>query len=157
MFLPQVRTPVTSFLPPCVYICTSPPDHPSTLQAPFFCAPQNCSPRSALTWEDWLQAAACSSREQARRRALGGNNLTPDPPLPQHELRTGFGKREERNDVNLWRKVNRQELEQVGQQRGRRKRGGLLKHKVGWCTLLPLLFFISEKIFIFTPANVMQS
>lgn len=75
------------------------------------CAPYNCSPRSALTWEDWLQAAACSSREQAWRRALGGNNFTPDPPLPrprpQHELRTGFREREEKHRVNQRRKKGR--------------------------------------------------
>lgn len=80
------------------------------------CAPQNCSPRSALTWEDWLQAAACSSREQAWRRALGGNNFTRDPPLPrpQHELRTGFRKREEKHRVNQRRR----------QRRGQGKAGG---------------------------------
>ena len=75
------------------------------------CAPHNCSPRSALTWEDWLQAAACSSREQAWRRALGGNNLTPDPPLPrprpQHELRTGFREKEEKHRVNQRRRKER--------------------------------------------------
>lgn len=75
------------------------------------CAPCNCSPRSALTWEDWLQAAACSSREQAWRRALGGNNFTPAPPLPlprpQHELRTGFRKREEKHRINQRRETER--------------------------------------------------
>lgn len=74
-----------------------PPTHLAAL-----CAPHNCSPRSALTWEDWLQAVACSSREQAWRRALGGNNFNLDPPLPrpQHELRTGFREREEKHRVN---------------------------------------------------------
>ncbi|KAG7268863.1 hypothetical protein CRUP_011312 [Coryphaenoides rupestris] len=47
-------------------------------------------------------AAACSSREQAWRRPLGGNNLTPAPalPRPQHELRPGFREREQRTRVN---------------------------------------------------------
>lgn len=96
-----------------------PPNH---LAAP--CAPYNCSPRSALTWEDWLQAAACSSREQAWRRALGGNNFTPDPPLPrprpQHELRTGFREREEKHRVNQ----RRDRETRTGEGRGRQESKG---------------------------------
>lgn len=90
-----------------------PPNHLAALVAP-----HNCSPRSALTWEDWLQAAACSSREQAWRRALGGNNLTPDPPLPrlQHELRAGFREREEKHRVNQQR--DRKTRTGVGRGRG---------------------------------------
>lgn len=85
------------------------------------CAPYNGSPRSALTWEDWLQAAACSSREQAWRRALGGNNLTSAPPLPrpQHELRTGFREKEEKHRINQRREKGRR-----GQGRGRQEREG---------------------------------
>lgn len=85
-----------------------------------------CSPRSALTWEDWLQAAACSSREQGWRRALGGNNFTPDPPLPrprpQHELCTGFRKRE-RHRVNQQRQrdEDRAEEDERRDERSRRK------------------------------------
>ncbi len=94
------------------------------------CAPYNCSPRSALTWEDWLQAAACSSREQAWRRALGGNNFTPDPPLPrprpQHELRTGFREREEKHRVNQRRKKGRRGQGRAGGEtrEGKEKQGG---------------------------------
>lgn len=93
------------------------------------CAPYNCSPRSALTWEDWLQAAACSSREQAWRRALGGNNFTPDPPLPrprpQHELRTGFRKREEKHCINQRRKKARRGQGRAGETREEKvERGG---------------------------------
>lgn len=95
-------------------------------------APHNCSPRSTLTWEDWLQAAACSSREQAWRRTLGGNNFTPDPPLPrpQHELRTGFREREERHRVNQRRKTE-------GEGRGGRRVlvWGFMRH-FGWMTAL---------------------
>lgn len=92
------------------------------------CAPYNCSPRSALTWEDWLQAAACSSREQAWRRALGGNNFTPDPPLPrprpQHELRTGFREREEKHRINQRRETGRQERERKRKQAAGKVEGG---------------------------------
>lgn len=93
-----------------------PPNHLAASRAP-----HNCSPRSALTWEDWLQAAACSSREQAWRRALGGNNLTPAPPLPrpQHELRTGFRKREEKHRINQQRETGRQGQ---GKVRGRQEK-----------------------------------
>lgn len=130
-----------SFLPPVSIFA---PHHQIVLQLSKHrgATPQNCSPQSALTWEDWLQAAACSSREQARRRALGGNNLTPDPPLPQHELRTGFRKREERHGVNLWR-----EIKQKG--RGAKKKtqeGRMLKHKVGGCHLSPLFFHVRENM-----------
>lgn len=109
----------TDSCPDCLsslYKCTSGPELPPNHLAAS-CAPHNCSPRSALTWEDWLQAAACSSREQAWRRALGGNNFTPDPPLPrpQHELRTGFREREEKHCVNQRRETGR---------RGRGRGGG---------------------------------
>lgn len=94
------------------------------------CAPYNCSPRSALTWEDWLQAVACSSREQAWWRALGGNNLTSAPPLPcprpQHELRTGFREKEEKHCVNQ----RRQRGGTLGKAGGSR-RTGQIKEK-GW-------------------------
>lgn len=92
------------------------------------CAPHNCSPRSALTWEDWLQAAACSSREQAWRRALGGNNFTPAPPLPrprpQHELRTGFREREEKHRINQQRETGRRGQGRAGGDKRRKGREG---------------------------------
>lgn len=112
----QELRPVLSFLHlPLLHVSTyAPPgpERPPTHLAAS-CAPHNCSPRSALTWEDWLQAVACSSREQAWRRALGGNNFTPDPPLPrprlQHELRTGFREKEEKHRVNQRRKIEGRE------------------------------------------------
>lgn len=125
---PQLLTPALIFLHLFLLLSTYAPQGPELppnhLAAS--CAPHNCSPRSALTWEDWLQAAACSSREQAWRRALGGNNLTPDPPLPrprpQHELRTGFREKEEKHRVNQRRRKERGG--RVGEGRGGDKRGG---------------------------------
>lgn len=112
---PQQLTPALILLITCslcvslTYAPQGPEPPPNHLAAS--CAPYNCSPRSALTWEDWLQAAACSSREQAWRRALGGNNFTPDPPpprpRPQHELRTGFREKEEKHRVNQRRETGR--------------------------------------------------
>lgn len=116
----------TDSCPDCLsslYKCTSGPELPPNHLAAS-CAPHNCSPRSALTWEDWLQAAACSSREQAWRRALGGNNFTPDPPLPrpQHELRTGFREREEKHRVNQRRETGRRGRGRGGEQEGKASR-----------------------------------
>lgn len=124
---PQQLTPALIFLHLSLplrlstYAPQEPEPSPNHLAA--LCAPYNCSPRSALTWEDWLQIATCSSREQAWRRALGGNNFTPDPPLPrprpQHELRTGFRKREEKHRIKQRRRKGRRGQ---GEGRGRQKR-----------------------------------
>lgn len=138
---PQL-TPVLSFLHlpfPCFSTYAPqgpelPPTHLAELRTP-----HNCSPRSALTWEDWLQAVACSSREQAWRHALGGNNFNLDPPLPrpQHELRTGFREREEKHRINYRRKKGGTGTGEGGEDktgRGRKKEGRCkeLESRLGW-------------------------
>lgn len=138
------------------------PELPPTHLAAAVRVPNNCSPRSALTWEDWLQAAACSSREQVWRRARGGNNLTPDPPPPrlQHELRIGFRKREEKHSINYRRKGNWWEQGRAGEtrvedERGLRKWEGecrqfkvgrRLESFLGWCLCFMPLFWKSGNI-----------
>ena len=129
---PKHRTPALIFLYRSLllrlftYAPQGPELPPNHLAAS--CAPYNCSPRSALTWEDWLQAAACSSREQAWRRALGGNNFTLDPPLPrprpQHELRTGFREREEKHRINQRRGTGTRGQGRAGGDKRRKGRGG---------------------------------
>ncbi|KAF3833839.1 hypothetical protein F7725_025043 [Dissostichus mawsoni] len=122
-------------------ICNDQKLRPNHLAAK--CAPYNGSPRSALTWEDWLQAAACSSREQAWRRALGGNNLTSAPPLPrprpQHELRTGFREKEEKHRVNQRREKGRR-----GQGRGETREGGKVNEHVIYLEVWRLCLVHSE-------------